>query len=662
MKRFIFFFIIFYSLSAHSQGITDTIIMIEAVPVYYRAGVTSGGGGSKEIRADSVVLLNKLGLSISDLLSENTSIFVRNSGRGANATAAFRGTAASHTQVLWNGMYINSPMTGSVDLSLIPVFLIDNVSMRYGSASIVDNSGGLGGAIKLSNGVDWQNSLAVRLSQGLGSYGTFNEFADLTLGSTALQVRTRLFHNRSANDYTFKNMRRPQIAENGELTFPIDTNKNADYTLFGLLQEFYWRVNPSNVLSVKYWGQRANRAIPTVISYEGDVNSNLSRQTDADHRLVAEYRFNGQWGDCQVNTGFSQQKINYLAEHLIAGAGRFPTVDSRSRQRMYYGKIDYQRAFADNWRIRTNVQLNFFDVTSVDSVVGTGYSTKRLQTAMLLSVRKTFVDRLNLNLTLRQEMVDNELVPLIHYFGFDYQPLANVALWFKGNIARNYHQPSLNDLYWVPGGNPDLQPEEGVAVEFGAEYRLRAPLVELGAELTYYRADINQWIVWLPNFKGYWEPRNVKRVLSTGLEGTLKIDGMVQKFNYRLSGTVTYSKSINYGDVSVWGDNSYGKQMVYVPLFSGNVLVNVEYNGFYLNYQFNSFSERFTTSSNEIQSRQRLYPYFMNNLCFGKLLNFSRLHATVELRIYNLFNERYHSELLRPMPRRNYLLQISLKY
>lgn len=31
---------------------------------------------------------------------------------------------------------------------------------------------------------------------------------------------------------------------------------------------------------------------------------------------------------------------------------------------------------------------------------------------------------------------------------------------FKASIARNYRYPTLNDLYFKPGGNPDLRPRK----------------------------------------------------------------------------------------------------------------------------------------------------------------------------------------------------------
>ena len=47
----------------------------------------------------------------------------------------------------------------------------------------------------------------------------------------------------------------------------------------------------------------------------------------------------------------------------------------------------------------------------------------------------------------------------------------------------------------------------------------------------------------------------------------------------------------------------------------------------------------------------------MSDIFVGKDFNFKNFDFSVELKIYNLLNESYHSVLYRPMPGRNFLLQ-----
>ena len=90
-------------------------------------------------------------------------------------------------------------------------------------------------------------------------------------------------------------------------------------------------------------------------------------------------------------------------------------------------------------------------------------------------------------------------------------------------------------------------------------------------------------------------------------------------------------------------------------------MVNISYHGFYATYQHNSYSERYTTSSNDVTKRDWLYPYFMNDLMFGKAFHIKKATLAAEFKIYNLFNETYHTVLYRPMPGRNYMLMLMFK-
>ena len=76
--------------------------------------------GVQKTKMDSVVLKENIALSMADVLTFNSSIFVKNYGRATLSTVAFRGTSPSHTQVTWNGMRINNPMLGMTDFSMIP--------------------------------------------------------------------------------------------------------------------------------------------------------------------------------------------------------------------------------------------------------------------------------------------------------------------------------------------------------------------------------------------------------------------------------------------------------------------------------------------------------------------------------------------------------------
>jgi outer membrane cobalamin receptor len=661
-RGYIFIIFCMISLGLRGQGITDSVFQIQGVSIATGRIFVKEQAGMKQTDVDSTVLQNMRSLSLSELLSENTTVFIRNHGRGALATASFRGTSASHTQVNWNGININSPMAGMVDFSLIPVYIIDELNLKHGSASLADRSGGIGGSININNRADWTGKNKIGYLQGIGSYSTFDEFLQLGIGNKKIQSKTRLYHNYSKNDYTFINRGIAAIDPvTGNITNPTDTNENADYLRYGLLQEIYYRPGSRQIFSMKYWGQYADRTIPKPTSYEGPDNSNLNNQVDRDHRLVADWKFYGDFGKVMVRSGYAMKNLLYNQMNGVPGLGLIPAIWSKSSQQSLFNTLSYSGGNQGDLSWEGNIDLNYHRVASTDTVTGAGYVGRRNELSAMWAVRKSFNNRINLNLMLRQEWVDGKRMPFIPYLGMDVRLIQGADLVLKGNVARNYHLPSLNDLYWQPGGNPHLLPEEGYTLEAGVAYQRDLQNHLLKTEVSLYRSQIDNWIIWIPSYKGYWEPRNIRRVLSKGVECNIELQGYLSQFRYRLSGTYGYTSAVNQGDPLIWSDESYGKQLVYIPLHSGNLMALLGWGNLFFIYQYNAYSERFTTSSNDVTRRDRLYPYFMNDISAGSLFHLKRADLSLEVKVNNLFNESYHTVLYRPMPGRNYQLIVTIQ-
>ena len=147
--------------------------------------------GMQKTQMDSTALKENIALSMADVLTFNSSIFVKSYGRATLSTVAFRGTSPSHTQVTWNGMRINNPMLGMTDFSMIPSYFIDDASLLHGTSSVNETGGGLGGAVKLSTRPADADGFGLQYVQGVGSFKTFDEFLRLTYGDDHWQTSTQ---------------------------------------------------------------------------------------------------------------------------------------------------------------------------------------------------------------------------------------------------------------------------------------------------------------------------------------------------------------------------------------------------------------------------------------------------------------------------------------
>ena len=161
--------------------------------------------GIEKMTLDTLILHDNVSLSMGDILSQHSCLFIKNYGRATEATAEFRGTSPSHTQVLWNGLKLNSPMIGTFDFSTIPSYFIDEANLYHGASSLNVTSGGLGGAVELLTQTQGKEGIHAQFIQGIGSYGTYDDFLRFDYNKERLSLTTRIVYSTSDNEYDYTN-------------------------------------------------------------------------------------------------------------------------------------------------------------------------------------------------------------------------------------------------------------------------------------------------------------------------------------------------------------------------------------------------------------------------------------------------------------------------
>ena len=168
---------------------------------------------------DSALLRENISSSLADALSAGSTIFIKSYGRATLATASFRGTAPSHTQVTWNGMKMNSPMLGQVDFSLIPSYFVDDAAIYHGASSVGITGGGLGGAVTLGTKEPETPGFSMRYVQGIGSFTTFDEFLRLSYRGKRWSSSTRVLVSTSENDFRYRNYDSKQFVTDAKMAY-----------------------------------------------------------------------------------------------------------------------------------------------------------------------------------------------------------------------------------------------------------------------------------------------------------------------------------------------------------------------------------------------------------------------------------------------------------
>ncbi len=595
--------------------------------------------GVQKTAFDSVALKENIALSMADILTFNSSVFVKSYGRATLSTVAFRGTSPSHTQVTWNGMRINNPMLGMTDFSTIPAYFIDNASLLHGTSSVNETGGGLGGLVRLATTPDVGEGINAQYVQGIGSFSTFDEFGRFTYGDDHWSVSTRVVYSSSPNDYKYVNHdKKVNIYDDDHNIIgqyhPTERNRSGAYKDFHALQEIYYNTNKGDRFGLNAWFIKSNRELPMLTTDYGDERDFENRQRENTFRGVLSWDHNRSSWKAGAKAGYIHTWMAYDYRREITEGNWAEMTRSRSKVNTVFGQLEGEYTPARRWYFTANLSAHQHFVRSEDKNIIlqdgdkaiVGYDKGRIELSGAFSAKWQPVDPIGLSVVLREEMFGDRWAPLIPAFFIDGLISRKGNVMVKASVSKNHKFPTLNDLYFLPGGNPDLRSENGWSYDAGASFDTgwtRPFPVSVGGSVTWFDSYIDDWIMWLPTTKGFFSPRNVKKVHAYGIEGKLNL--AMEPFKgwvVDLNGSYSWTPSVNGGEKMSPADQSVGKQLPYVPKHSASLTGRLTWRSWGFLYKWAYYSERFTMSSNDYTLTGHLPRYFMSNISLEKGLSF----------------------------------------
>ncbi len=672
MKRLLYF-IILSAVACGAYAQADGNISLRQVTVTARRPMKEIG--VQKTPFDSAMLKENVALSMADVLAFNSSVFVKSYGRATLSTVAFRGTSPSHTQVTWNGMRINNPMLGMTDFSTIPAYFIDQASLLHGTSSVNETGGGLGGLVRLGTLPDVPEGFNAQYVQGIGSFSTFDEFLRVTYGNDHWSSSTRAVYSSSPNDYEYTNHdKKVNIYDDDHNIVgqyhPKERNRSGSFKDFHILQEVYYNTLRGDRFGVNAWFVNSNRELPMLTTDYGKASDFENRQREHTFRGILSWDHNRSNWRTGVKGGYVHTWMGYDYKREVAPDNWAVMTRSRSKVNTIYGQIDGEYNPARRWYFTANVSAHQHFVRSEDKNIIlqeggngiVGYDKGRIELSGAFSAKWQATDRIGMSLVLREEMFGEKWAPLTPAFFIDGLVARRGNVMLRASVSRNHKFPTLNDMYFLPGGNPDLRSEEGWTYDAGMSFDIGGESLEsgsraiaLGGSVTWFDSYIDDWIIWLPTTKGFFSPRNVKKVHAYGIEvkGNMALRP-AKGWLIDLNGSYSWTPSINEGEKMSPADMSVGKQLPYVPKHSASVTGRLSWQSWSFLYKWAYYSERFTMSSNDYTLTGHLPDYFMSNVSLEKGLSFKPLDMQLKLAVNNLFNEDYMSVLSRPMPGINF--------
>lgn len=588
--------------------------------------------GNKVENIDSSALHDYSNNTLADLLASESQVFIRSYGIAGLATPSFRGSGAPHTAVLWNGFNLSSPMSGQLDFALVPVNFLSNVKLQFGGSGALWGSGAVGGTIHLTNVSEFDKGAVISAGLNYGSFEDKQQNFEWTISKKKFISSTKLFNHDAKNDFSFLN-----IAQFGK---PEQKLTNAELKQYGLLQENYFKITENQKLSFRFWYQSNDRNIPPSMT----IGKSHSNQKDEFYRSTLEWQLTKNKFSVFIRSANFDESLNYTDPSI--------SLVSNSRSKSFINEAESKIKISSNQSF--NVGLN----NTYNEAITKNYLKNPVQdrTALFASYHiNNKKDTWRCTTSIRKEFISNGDNPFTASAGLEGWLFKIIRL--RGNASKNYRLPTFNDLYWTPGGNPNLLPESGWSEEAGIAVIHYVDKFSIEAEVSGFSNKVNNWIMWVPDNFGTWSPKNVLTVWSRGLEYDLKAHYNIGKVKLQLAARYQFILSTNE-KTNPGSEASLQKQLIYVPAEKAQGSIGLEYKGYRVSFNYNYVGYSYTTSDNT----QYLKPHQIGNLDFGKEFTLTNMKIRAFLQVNNIWNESYQIIAYYPMPERYYQIGITINY
>jgi iron complex outermembrane receptor protein len=490
--------------------------------------------------------------TLADLLSESVGVRVRRfGGLGDFSTVSIRGFSAGQVQVYLDGIPLSRADNETVNLSDLPLDLVDHVEVYRSATPLAFAQSAPGGVVNVVTRAPprdhplWAASasgesfgtrkvdLAHGATQGpweymgfvhyLGSKGDFEFLNDLGTADNPADDREEVRQNNAFNQLGTLARVRYRTSTDATVTLTNDTFwKDEGVPGAGSVQALDTQLATTRELADLALDVPTLEALPVNLAARGYVVYEHVAFDDPKGELVLEPTRSR---DSTIGSGAQVTGRGALGSHQLLGglfAVGYETFASK--------ELEQQMQAPDESRLRGTI-------AGEDEIL-------------------LWSDRLSIVPSLRWEIVRDDFpgdtgggptatpatTTLNDYWLPRLGVRARVLPWLTllGNLGRAVRIPNLQELFGTQGvvlGNPDLKPEQAKLRDVGARVVPPAwgPLTDLAFEVVYFHDPIDDVIVFVQNSQQLVVPENVSSALLTGEEVSARgriAERLALTFNY----------------------------------------------------------------------------------------------------------------------------------
>lgn len=584
------------------------------------------------ITFDSAFLKQMQRLNLQQFLQENSSVQFKTYGVSGSSLMSIRGANASQSKVIWNGLNLGSPMLNMNDVSILPIQAGDEISLVRGGNSAEQGTGALSGYISMSSNARFNEE---QYSFNFQSNSLQNQSLNFNIlkSNNKIASNTRILFNNQLNKYDFKNY--------AEFNSPVQQQLNSEVNQWAIIQSIFYKQGKS-LYETHLWYQENDRNLSPPI-----YNRNKSSyQLDKSFRGILKQSTDiNKYQSVENSIAYTRETIRFVSR-ITLNELKLELFNTFS----YFDQIQLN----SKWKFhKKRFKQEFSLYYTYEGAYVEDYTQYRVRNRLSVASASSYNFKNNFhvdfNNRIEKVLSSNNARLLASSMQVNYQLPFEQSTQVYARLSKNYNIPGLNDLYWSPGGNPNLSAENSFEKELGLNFTYIRSEIKNKLQFAYYHSQVDNWILWQPSASenGFWSPQNLKQVLLQGFEFENQFSYSKRNYRFQLNLFYTNNLAINKKAINA-NDLSVEKQLIYVPQEKYGFNFRSTYKGSSLMIKHHYVSHRFTTTDNSLF----MPSYHLFDIQFQQHFNLKQHSFIAQVYIDNIFNKSYESIPFQVMPAR----------
>jgi len=562
-------------------------------------------------------------LQASDALAYVPGLSIRSyGGVGGMKTVSMRGGSAAQSLVLINGVRLSSAQNGQMDLSAIPVSMVDHIDVVRGGASALYGANAMTGVVNMSLATPQRSTAG-----GIFSVGSFEEHHINAHGSVATSAGSI----GASVDVITSSGAFPYYMSLDGSSYDVDRENSDMQTLNAMIH-----YQPTERWSLFALARSSDRGVPGAV-VQGNATNARARMSDDDviggvTGTIPVSRST----DLTVTFGARYWDQRYVDPDatIIGRSGlneRFLLRDVASGIAMRSASTDLVQSY--------RIDASFADLRGATLQTDVPDVVQRKQVAVSGHWQWNAVERLMVEGGLRYDQISDAGAAVSPLLAVRWESLSWLDV--RSSASYNFRPPSFSELYYLNYGTSTLRPERSVMLDIGCTAR---PLSWLTVDASVFNANTQDQIISVPTSPVTWSAQNVGQATTTGAELGMR----ASQFDDRLTIHASYTRQEARDNTGRQGLD--GTLLPYIPqeLFNGGVHWKADVLLAGGTWSYTSY--RYSLPGSQYSSL--VQPFTVIGMYVGAQARSEFMRVNVRLAVDNLLNEQYVVIRGYPMPGR----------